>query len=116
MLCDVNYDRYLKMISTDNQILYFTGAIAGIVLACVVLCFVVLAAVFFLYKRRFVYSFICWILSSYLKAQPLETFCQFMLYSWLYKHIKGGIRGTVIARWTTGQQGKRSILRQGHDS
>ena len=27
-----------------------------------------------------------------------------------------GIRGTVIARWTTGQQVERSILRQGYDS
>ena len=30
--------------------------------------------------------------------------------------LKGGIRGTVVARWTSGQQVERSILRQGHDS
>ena len=28
----------------------------------------------------------------------------------------GGIRGTVVARWTTGQQVERSILRQEHGS
>ena len=28
----------------------------------------------------------------------------------------GGIRGAVVARWTTGQQVERSILRQGQDS
>ena len=27
-----------------------------------------------------------------------------------------GIRSTVLARWTAGQQGKRSILHQGHDA
>ena len=27
-----------------------------------------------------------------------------------------GIRGTVVGRWTTGQQVEQSILRQGHDS
>ena len=28
----------------------------------------------------------------------------------------GGIRGTVVVRWTAGQQVKQAILRQGHDS
>ena len=27
-----------------------------------------------------------------------------------------GIRGTVVVRWTAGQQVERSILRQGHDT
>ena len=31
------------------------------------------------------------------------------------QHV-GGIRGTVVARWTAGQQVERSILRQGNDS
>ena len=30
--------------------------------------------------------------------------------------LSGGIRGTVVAGWTTNQQVERSILRQGHDS
>ena len=30
--------------------------------------------------------------------------------------VRGGIRGTVVARWTAVQQVERSILRQGHDS
>ena len=29
---------------------------------------------------------------------------------------KGGVRCTVVARWTAGQHVERSILRQGHDS
>ena len=29
---------------------------------------------------------------------------------------RGVIRGTMVTRWTTGQQVQRSILRQGHDS
>ena len=29
---------------------------------------------------------------------------------------RGGIRGTVVTRWTAGQQVERSILHQGHDS
>ena len=29
---------------------------------------------------------------------------------------EGGIRSSVIARWTADQQADRSILRQGHDS
>ena len=29
---------------------------------------------------------------------------------------RGGIRATVVARWAAGQQVKRSVLRQGHDS
>ena len=29
---------------------------------------------------------------------------------------RGGVRSTVIARWTAGQQDERSILHQGHDS
>ena len=28
---------------------------------------------------------------------------------------EGGIRGTVVSRWTTNQQVERLILRQGHD-
>ena len=32
------------------------------------------------------------------------------------KVVNGGIRGTVAARWTSGQQVERSILRQEHDS
>ena len=28
----------------------------------------------------------------------------------------GGIHGTVVARWTAGQQAKQSIMRQGHGS
>ena len=30
--------------------------------------------------------------------------------------LHGGIRGTVVAHWTAGQQVERLILRQGHDS
>ena len=30
--------------------------------------------------------------------------------------IQGDIRGTVVARWTAGQQVERSILHQGHGS
>ena len=30
--------------------------------------------------------------------------------------VLGGIRGTVVARWTAGQLVERSILHQGHDS
>ena len=33
-----------------------------------------------------------------------------------YMHAGWAIRGTVVARWTTGQQIERAILRQGHDS
>ena len=32
------------------------------------------------------------------------------------KHIRGCIHGTVVARWTTGQQVERAIVRQGHYS
>ena len=32
------------------------------------------------------------------------------------RSCSGGIHGTVVARWTTGQQVERSILHQEHDS
>ena len=37
-------------------------------------------------------------------------------YHWSSYFQVGGIRGTVVARWTTDQQVEWSILRQGHDS
>ena len=43
--------------------------------------------------------------STMIVLHVLRLFC-----SW------GGIRGTVVARWTAGQQVERSILRQGHGS
>ena len=34
----------------------------------------------------------------------------------LPESVSGGIRSSVVARWTSGQQAERSILHQGHDA
>ena len=39
-----------------------------------------------------------------------------MIVDSFFQQVSGGIRGTVVARWTAGQQVERSILREGNDS
>ena len=53
---------------------------------------------------------------SQLKLHNPHLLGQYTCYQSFKARYIAGIRGTVIARWTTGRQVERSILRQGHDS
>ena len=46
------------------------------------------------------------------------SFLYLILYIYMFYYVlcAGGIRGTVVARYTAGQQVERSFLHQGHDS
>ena len=50
-------------------------------------------------------------------SQPTDDLNEMLkLLDYIISKMCGGIRGTVVVRWTAGQQVSRSILRQGHDS
>ena len=52
-------------------------------------------------------------LSQHCTRKKVSNYSHYLVQN-LYVYL-GGIRGSVVAHWTAGQQVERSILRKGHD-